>query len=218
MQIMIHATPARMWYVTGWLVPELRRQGADDVQIWCDNAKLGNLRACRESFASCRGGGDTWHLQDDVLPATDFMERAKGYAGTPGLICGFANEVGGPNANLTGVQKAKNLWYSFPCIRIPDGRARALAAWIRDGGDGGDTARSFINRGIGDDWFLKRYLEMYYPDEPVLHCKPCLVEHIDFLIGGSLCTPWRGYWARAAYWDDEERVEEVREWIKAHRP
>lgn len=218
MRFMIHACPARLWFVEGWLAPELRRQGAEDVTVWCDEQKIGNLQACRASFAACGGDGDTWHLQDDVLPASDFVRRAKALEDRRGVICGFVNENGGPNANLTGEQRGRDVWYSFPCVRIPNGRARALAAWIRDGGDGGTTARSFINRGIGDDWFFRRYMEMYYPDEPVLHCKPCLVEHIDFPLGGSQCTPWRGYWARAAYWDEPERVDEVTDWIKTHRP
>ena len=36
MQILIHACPARMWYVDGFLVPELRRQGAKHIEVWND--------------------------------------------------------------------------------------------------------------------------------------------------------------------------------------
>ena len=36
MKVLIHACPKRMWYVEGWLVPELQRQGADSVEIWND--------------------------------------------------------------------------------------------------------------------------------------------------------------------------------------
>ncbi len=215
---MIHASPARLWYVTGWLVPELRRQGVETVDVWNDAERKGNLRSCRESFASCVGDGDTWHLQDDVLPASDFAERARALDGFRGVVCGFVNEVAGPDANMTGEQRAGNIWYSFPCVRIPNARARAFSAWIRDGGDGGAQARDFIDRGLGDDWFFLRYHEMYYSQETVYHCRPCLVEHIDIHLGGSLCTPFRGYWARAAYWDEPERVEDVAEWIKTHRP
>ena len=53
MKIMIHACPQRMWYVEEFLAPELERQGADRVDIWCDREGKGNLRACMEAFASC---------------------------------------------------------------------------------------------------------------------------------------------------------------------
>ena len=218
MQIMIHATPGRMWYVTGYLVPELRLQGADSIVVWCDNEGLGNLQACRASLASIETNGDTWHLQDDVLPCADFLKTARSMEAFPGVVCGFVSEVAGPDANLTGAQRGADLWYSFPCIRIPDGRARAFAAWIRDGGDKGDEAADFIRKGNGDDWFFKRFMEMYHADETVWHCKPCMVEHVDFYLGGSIVTPWRGYWARAAWWDDENRVQELKKWVKTHRP
>lgn len=218
MKIMVHATLERMWYVEGFLVPELRRQGAENVRVWYDTQRRGNLGACCESFAACEGEGDTWHLQDDVLPAADFVRLCRGAEAVPGVVCGFVNENSGPDANLTGAQRGADLWYSFPCIRIPDTRARAFAAWILAGGDGGDEAKRWIREKRGDDWFFRRYMEMYHADEAVYHCKPCLVEHVDFLLGGSLCSLWRGYWARAAYWDDEERVEYLKEWVKAHRP
>lgn len=218
MRILIHASPARLWYVNGYLAPELRRQGAETVDVWVDTGKLGNLQACRESFAACRGDGDTWHLQDDVLPASDFVRQCRRAEAIPGVVCGFVNEIGGPDANLVGFQRGADVWYSFPCIRIPDGRARAFAAWVRDGGDGSTTARDFIARGIGDDWFFRRYMEMYHAEETVFHVKPCMVEHIDFYLGGSLCTPYRGYWARAAYWDDETQLERAVEWIEVNRP
>ena len=218
MRILIHASPGRMWYVEGYLVPELRRQGAGNITVWNDEKRLGNLQACCESFSSCEGDGDTWHIQDDVLPALDFAEHARALEDVRGVVCGFVNENSGPDANLAGMQRATDLWYSFPCIRIPNARARAFAAWLRAGGDRGTTAHGFMNRGLGDDWFFKRYMEMYHAEETVYHCKPCLVEHVDFFLGGSLCTPYRGYWARAAYWNDEESVEALREWIKTHRP
>lgn len=218
MRTMIHATPGRLWYVEGWLLPELKRQGAADVRVWSDESGRGNLAACMESFAACRGDGDTWHLQDDVLPARDFVRMAEAAADFRGVVCGFVNDVAGPHPERTGEQRGADVWFSFPCIRIPDARARALAEWIRLGGDGGTTAKSFLTRGCGDDWFFCRYMQMYHADETVLHCSPCLVEHIDFLLGGSLCSPWRGYWARAARFDDEARVEEVKAWIKTHRP
>ena len=158
MKVLIHACPARMWYVSEYLVPELTCQGVERIEIYNDARQLGNLRACIDSMERLRTDGDTWHLQDDVLPASDFAERAQELESFSGVICGFVNEVGGPNANLTGLQSALDMWYSFPCIRIPDCMARQFAAWVKAGGDGGTTARDLIRRNVGDDWFFRRFL------------------------------------------------------------
>lgn len=215
MKVLIHACPARMWYVSEYLVPELTCQGVERIEIYNDARQLGNLRACIDSMERLRTDGDTWHLQDDVLPASDFAERAQALENFSGVICGFVNEVGGPNANLTGLQSALDMWYSFPCIRIPDCMARQFAAWAKAGGDGGTTARDLIRRNVGDDWFFRRFYESYYASTPILHCKPCLVQHVDHLLGGSLCSPWRGYYTPAAYWNEPEREAALKEWISA---
>ncbi len=53
MKVLIHTCPQRMWYVEAFLAPELERQGADEVEIWNDAERKGNLRACMEAFAAC---------------------------------------------------------------------------------------------------------------------------------------------------------------------
>jgi hypothetical protein len=47
--------------------------------------------------------------------------------------------------------------------------------------------------------------------------KPNLVEHVDWIVGGSILSPWRGYLARAEYWDDEDLVEELKTEVKRVR-
>ena len=37
MNILIHACPQRMWYVNDFLVPMLREQGGEDIEIWNDS-------------------------------------------------------------------------------------------------------------------------------------------------------------------------------------
>lgn len=210
MNILIHACPERMWYINEFLLPELTRQGVRNVDVYNDVERLGNLQAFLDSvWTRCRAGEDTWHLQDDVWPCSDFGAKIEALAGREGVVCGFVNEIGGPDANLVGEQCAADLWYSFPCIRIPGQWARQLAAWVRAGADGGSDAARFLAKNQGDDWFFQRFLALYHADAPVYHCKPCLVEHVDFLLGGSQVSPWRGYWARAAYWDESEQIEKL---------
>ena len=56
MKLLIHACPARLWYVEEFLAPELERQGAGHVEIWNDAEGKENLLACMESFAACGAG------------------------------------------------------------------------------------------------------------------------------------------------------------------
>jgi len=217
MHFLIHACPERMWYVTDFLVPDLRAQGIDDIDIWNDGKRRGNLRACMDSFAALDGDGDTWHLQDDVLIARDFGDRVRALESQPGVICGFVNELAGPDANLTGIRPTADLWYSFPCIRIPDEWARECAAWTNAGADRSAMANALRAKNSGDDWFFIRWAALKRPDDDVLQLDPGLVEHVDYLLGGSIVNAWRGHLSPAAYWYDAERTEELKKRIKAYK-
>ena len=69
--------------------------------------------------------------------------------------------------------------------------------------------------GKGDDTFFHEFLQCCYPSEIVENVKPNLVEHVDWLLGGSTLQQWRDYLARAEYWDDEDLIAALRERIKA---
>lgn len=221
MQIMIHACPARMWYVEHYLVPELERQGAHNITIWNDSERKGNLIACMESFASCVGDGGTWHLQDDVLPCRNFVDRItqeeKWHRDK--ILCGFVNEQAGPDCNLRGEVYVPDMWYSFPCIYVPNQLARECASWFFDGHwrqEAQFIASTLESCGSGDDWFFREFMELHHGGETVINLTPCLVEHVDMYLGGSAVSPYRGFWARAVYWDDIALIDELRAWINAH--
>ena len=65
MKILIHAVPERMWYVEEFLIPALRAQGAEKIEIWNDTEHRGNLAACMDAFAAREGDGGTWHLHQE---------------------------------------------------------------------------------------------------------------------------------------------------------
>lgn len=218
MRILIHACPARLWFVEEFLLPELRRQQLD-ADVWTDRKGRGNLAACMEAFAACGGDGHTWHLQDDVWPAADFSERVRSLE-YDGVVCGFVNEVGGPDCNLVGEVYAPDMWYSFPCIRIPDGIARDCADWYFSKAwktEAQPEAWILDSEGRGDDWFFREYFELRHGGERVLNLRPCLAEHVDWLVGGSVVSRYRGYRTRAVYWKDEERVEDLQRRIRARK-
>ena len=52
----------------------------------------------------------------------------------------------------------------------------------------------------------------------VINYAPNLVEHIDWLIGGSSLGHWQRHMPRSARWEDEELVSELRERLRQRRP
>ena len=215
MKILIHAYPLRMWYVEGFLVPELIKQGAaaDEIEIWNDVEKKGNLRACMESFAARKGDGGTWHIQDDVLPCRDFIERCR--ANDDGVVYGFCNVQFTDDPAQTGRVPVADAWHSFQCVRIPNQYARECADWLWNGNGREHVYYPFwINSGKMDDSVFRSYLLEEHSRETVLNMVPNLVDHVDYIVGGSVLHNWRGYLTRAHFWDDEERVRELKEAVK----
>ena len=222
MRILIHACPKRMWYVAGLLIPMLEEQGARDIEVWNDEAKRGNLQACMDAFASRTGDGDTWHLQDDVLPCRDFVERCEALADFEGPVYGFACRNFGDRLDAYGHVYVPDAWNSFQCVRIPDQWARECAEWVR----GEDwRVESVIPElpilwkvGRGDDTFFHEFMNARHGGETAYNLKPNLVEHIDWLVGGSALNQWRDYLARAEFWEDYTLIAETRAKIKAIMP
>ncbi len=212
MKILIHACPKRMWYVEGFLVPELKRQGADCIEIWNDWQGLGNLRACMASFAARQGDGGTWHIQDDVLLCRDFVERCRQH--NEGVVYGFCNEQFEDDPQQVGRVSIEDAWHSFQCVRIPDAYARGCAAWLEGAGKNHAYYPLWTSSGKMDDSVFRAYMLAEHPRDMVENLRPCLVEHVDAIIGGSALYPWRGFWARAYWWDDEDLVHELKEAVK----
>lgn len=220
MQILIHACPPRMWYVTDWLVPNLRAQGAapEEIRIWNDAAQHGNLTACMESFAAMPCDGGTWHIQDDVLPCRDFVQRCREH--DDGVVYGFCCRHFTDDPDVRGRTDMEAAWHSFQCVRIPNLYARDCAAWYAAGfwRDCADPEMEILYaQNQGDDTFFRHYLLEKHGMETVLNLAPNLVEHVDFLMGGSEVNKYRGFWARSDFWEDEDLVDEFRAQMKARR-
>ena len=213
MRVLIHACPQRMWYVEEFMVPALLGQGLDpeDLEIWNDSMGYGCLRSCMVAFASRYGNGGTWHLQDDVLIASDFVRRCREH--DQGVVYGFCCEYFTDDPGQTGHVYPPDAWHSFQCVRIPDEYARACAEWYLSGawrmlGDAQLEALAEDNR--GDDTFFREWMQELHPAETVENLRPNLVEHVDRWIGGSVLHQWRDYPATAYYWQEPELTEQLR--------
>lgn len=208
---MIHTYPKRLWYVEQHLIPSMKRQGIseDDITIYNDDNQLGNLRACMDAFQRVPDDDKgTWHIQDDVIICRDFKKRTE--ENDNGLVCGFSSEKYDGNLDFKkGVVKREDMWFSFPCIRIPNKWARECSEWVTKYIIGNPVYENFWKNGRNDDWVFRAYLNEFHKDCTALNIMPNLVDHIDYLIGGGSGGK-RTHPVRSQYFEDEYLVEELK--------
>lgn len=208
---LIHACPAREWYVRDYMIPSMIEQGIeqDEITVWMDSDGVGNLASCIESFAQCsRHDGETWHLQDDVIICRDFAERTR--AAPKGLVCGFCVDIYEPNGIVEGPTTAKYMWQSsFPCIKIPNALAGEFVDWIINVAQHSNEMQKLMQTGKKDDTLFHIFMLDNHPSDSILNIVPHLVDHVDWLIGGSTINKERDCIVRAARWIDENLISEL---------
>lgn len=221
MRILIHAVPQRLWYVENFMLPELERQGADAVELWVDREKAGNLKSCMDSFLSLTGDGGTWHIQDDLLFARDFVKRASAFDERRPLANGFCCIAFEDSPWTPGEVYMPDAWHSFQCIYIRNDLARECAEWVYSGQwiESPRQDLPVLHRvGKGDDSFFREFMLCRHPEMKGFNFSPNLVEHIDWLIGGSTLKE-NGKWyydmPRSALWEDEDMVTDLKKRIRA---
>lgn len=207
----IHAANKRMWYVNGYLIPSMLKQGIKEDQIeLCLDVGLGNLETTMNCFKVC---GDAWHIQDDVVICEDFYTRTRD---RPKLItAGFVYEKFGPDVGMIGRVEIRELWYSFPCIYIPGDLAKECAEWFYTSAIYNNRFTGFVKLKINDDGMFREFLLERHRDLEAENLNPCLVDHIDYLIGGSLVGLEENPKKRpAAYWYDDTPNKKLIQWLK----
>ena len=183
--IMIHTSPTRKWYVTEYLIPSLKAQGISNIIISSDDNHAGILQSWLKSTDSLPAEGDTWHLQDDVLICDNFKDYASSFDAFNGIVCGICTRYDGDAKDFYNVPSNDffKMWFSFPCIRIPNIVARCCAHHVRYGRT--DMYDKYKERGTGDDVCFRKYIRNCIPSIQFINANPNLVDHIDYLIGGS---------------------------------
>ena len=212
---MIHTCNDRERYVREYLVPSLIEQGIDehDIVIWLDIECVGNLRSF---VGSCKWIGDnyasnesTWHLQDDVVISSCFAEKAqKHYSG---YAVGFCNDLfDGERTNVLGKTATVYMWFSFQCILIPNRIAGEFAKWFDEVCVPQNMFPEFVSTGKCDDSLFRQYTLIFETDMPAENIYPNIVDHIDYLIGGSVINQQRKGDQRISYWRDDALDEAVK--------
>ena len=207
---LIHTYPKRLWYVNEYIIPSMLKQGIkrDDISVYNDDKGEGNLRACMNAFASVPNDDNgTWHIQDDIIICHDFKQRTECY--DTGIVCGFSSLLyDGDIQEKKGAVKREAMWFSFPCIRIPNAWARECAEWVCKYIIGNPVYERYWKKGVNDDWCFRQYLKEFHKDCIALNIVPNLVDHIDYLIGGG-SGGVRKKPCRSQYWEDDELVSEL---------
>jgi len=193
---LIHATPKRMWYVENYLIPSMFDQGIDYVDVWEDVDNEGNLMSCMKAFEECgQYPGGTWHLQDDVIISRKFAEITS--KGGSEILCGFTCDV----------FAMPHMQYSFPCIYIPNRYASGCAEWFFKPRQQERFNNFILRRKCDDEVFMAYANEMKLPYK---NLNPCLVDHVDYLLGGSVANHDRfEKQVRAKFWEDEYLVKDL---------
>ena len=223
----IHACPNRMWYVEEYLIPSMVKQGIPEteIRIWNDEDGKGNLMSSMECFEECgKHKGGCWHLQDDVIIAGDFAGRTKEDGAE--VICGFCHfnfeskDISkGLGVDKIGRVKVEDMWNSFPCIYVPNSIAADFAEWFFKRAMYRPHYERHIRERKHDDMFFRDYMRECHENETVINLVPALVDHIDWLLGGSVVNPMRGTNSRAYHWKDERMIEKLKNNLRkgAHR-
>lgn len=210
-EYLIHACPVREWYVEDYLIPSMVEQGIsrNHIEVWMDRQQDGCLFSCMKCFAEYgKRGGGRWHLQDDVVISKRFRELTEAH--DEGVVAGFFREDWQSGTPQAGNVPAVYLWNSFQCIRIPDEVIRECAEWFFMDALYQDIYREAVETNKMDDSLFHDFFTNYRTGDMVLNLKPNIVDHVDYLIGGSVINQSRGKAARADLWEDLGEVEELK--------
>lgn len=219
MAYMIHACPSRVWYVSNYLIPSMTEQGInrDSIEMWLDIEGVGNLEAFMQSLRWIGENWDesdrTWHLQDDVVISKHFREAAEQEC--EHIVCGYCNEVqDGGNVNLIGIVSAQFAWLSMTCICIPNSYAKECADWFYNDVLPNGKYLEYVSEGKHDDVLWRNFIAERHPDDCVYNRIPNIVDHVDYMLGGSTVNMQRTDIRKAYRWEEPEVTESLKERLK----
>lgn len=215
MRYLIHTCNQRLWYVNDYLISSMIKQGIDrqNIAVYLDKNNDGCLESCMKSFLTVHKKGHTWHLQDDILICDDFKERTE-YAYEESIVCGFCYDKD-DRKRFVGRVNVKEMWFSFPCIRIENKIARDCAKWYFNYAKTAKEYRVLVNSKKYDDSMFFDYVADNWQTISVLNLKPALVDHVDYLIGGSIVNKIRPEKeTHSVYFEDTYLISELEKQLK----
>lgn len=214
---MIHTCKQRKWYVNKFLIPDMLKQGItkDQIIVMTDNDEIGILYATMQSFDWIGRTQDwsnvIWHLQDDIIISDNFKRMTDNLYGD--IICGFCSKY--DESKKYGLVEKQEMWYSFPCIGIKNFFAKDCADWFFEKEMFAPENREKIRLGKYADWFFRKYIMQYQKPIRIFNSNPNLVDHVDYLIGGSIVNVERDEkQIRSLYWKEQQKVNNLLEKLR----
>lgn len=204
----IHACPDRIWYVNDYLVPSMLAQGISekDITVLNDTERLGTLQFYLRCFLQVPDDNyGIWHLQDDVVISEHFKERTEQY--DDGLVNGFCSKY--CQGKGPGVVTPKEMWYSFPCLRIPNVLVNKFIKWYFQHAAKDSRYAHMVNSNKFIDEFFKIFIQTQYPNIHLRNLSPNLVDHVDYLLGGSTINASMTKDRRAQFWTETDVVRRL---------
>ena len=218
---MIHSCDKRLWYVRDFLIPSMLRQGIsrNDIILWNDASYTGNFRSFKNSMSfianNLNPDDATWHIQDDVFLSEKFRWVCENVY--DGVAYGFWSDCGADegkdNPGWVTVDKS---WTAFPCVRIPNSYAQEFLDWYKQN-CGSMAVYAFAKTNRGDDIVFNFFLQDMHHDEQIYNIYPNIVEHIDYLLGGSTVYKERTSPVKSEYWYEGERTELLKRHIEEYK-
>ena len=196
---MIHTCLERQWYVEQYLIPSMLEQGInrEDIIPFIDNGRRGNLTAFLDSLdflvKNYPMHMGVWHLQDDVVISSDFKKVTE--ENDVGIVQGFCSIL----------DDREDYWFSFQCFRLPMYNTSKFLSWLKENWK---KYQNIISTNKCDDTLFRLYLIENQLVTTKLY--PNIVEHIDYLIGGSVVNKKRNNKIiKSKYWTEESLLTEL---------
>ena len=204
MKFMIHSCNSRVEYVKNVLIPSMMGQGIEKEKIFLFNDDLeeGCLKAWVHSLTTLEHDREGyWHLQDDVEISKDFYNRITNLGDVEFIVNGFVCRAHNPtNYYKIGFQNPKEWWASLQCVYIPPKYVHAFLNWFLLDVVKRGKFNNYYKKNRHADFFFYRSVIEQFPNDNMLNITPCLVNHIDYMLGGSVITPEKKYLREAYYW------------------
>lgn len=131
----------------------------------------------------------------------------------------MTNKFNPRNKPFVGVQPLSKCWRSFPCIYIPNKYAAEFVDWYNEYVVTGKKFQKEYQGGNDDDTLFLGCMAQLHPAIRTINITPCLVDHIDYLIGGSVLFNRKNEIHRACYLHEKDKqlVIELEKKLKSER-
>lgn len=207
---MIHSCNERKKYVVEWLIPSMLKQNINinDVILYNDDNNDGCLMSWVKSceYILQTKQDSMWHLQDDVVISKDFAMRTSIDYGDK-IVNAFVCKKHNPsNYMCIGNQNIDKYWMSFQCMYVPSRHIEIFLDWFYKRVYQQGKYRKYYKDNRHADFFFWRAMKECCPDDIIYNMSPNLVDHIDYLLGGSVITKQKHYIREAVYWNERRGI------------